>query len=619
MKSTIIETGPGYRVYEKILKKANGSGTITVRHYRYSEGIDKHYNLNKINEQLNDIKSQVEDKGKEYNEQYKYTLNVTLISKYGALVCNPIDDINKYNKIIDIENIFKHESGGLQIWDTNIGIKSKRGMYKTTSIYGYSVILSKQLRGGFGNQEEINCFYHRIKEAGCKIKTPSLFYYLTNTDANVGIQEHDIKRIEEVIKMNINVVGEYIYQSAGKYKRTVNLKFSGNHYVHQNITENNKELLRSFYKKDRVIQIVDNVKGTYPEYNKTDNENICELQFKKIKKMMPLQNEEISLQDAYNWINTENEKIIKYTNGLINLQNTGIENTIKHMIYKKIKRMGLEFDKIESDEADWINKAIMGSYFYGKELGDYYYDQSSSFAYHLKSMKIPIKREEFKHTTQEEFDEYLKDTRNMPYIIVKGHVKGVSNYFRKELTHFDTYNIKLANKLGLHIILDDDINTLYYSEDKLIEATEIFGWYIDYMYKLKQEHKDSKIIKAFLSHLHGALTQKNKFIYHSKNNEYELIINNEHKVKSIFPKGDDSLSFKCDNIEKPFTSPFGRILPFLLSKQRLWMYSNVIYHYGDKITKMMCDGFYINERIEKFDNNQVKLGSMNLDSKKSKK
>jgi hypothetical protein len=135
---------------------------------------------------------------------------------------------------------------------------------------------------------------------------------------------------------------------------------------------------------------------------------------------------------------------------------------------------------------------------------------------------------------------------------------------------------------------------------------------------LKQEHKDSKIIKAFLSHMHGALTQKNKFIYHSKNDEYEVIINNEHKVKSIFPKGDDSLSFKCDNIEKPFTSPFGRILPFLLSKQRLWMYSNVIYHYGDKITKMMCDGFYINERIEKFDKAEVKLGSMNLDAKKSK-
>jgi len=152
------------------------------------------------------------------------------------------------------------------------------------------------------------------------------------------------------------------------------------------------------------------------------------------------------------------------------------------------------------------------------------------------------------------------------------------NYY----THFD---LTRAKELGLEIklIIDEQPNFLYYSRDKLITGTELFGNYVNTLFDLKQ--KKLPRAKQILNVLWGALSQK-KVNKHTISNKLETdyVIPDDYDLTEIKPYDDNNTHIGITNNDKQFKLGFGRIKPFLISKGRS-MISKIIEPYNNNLVR----------------------------------
>jgi hypothetical protein len=81
----------------------------------------------------------------------------------------------------------------------------------------------------------------------------------------------------------------------------------------------------------------------------------------------------------------------------------------------------------------------------------------------------------------------------------------------------DTYNI------NIELIINDDYNCIYWNENQLINSSDIFFNWFEYLNKLKQKYPENKLVKKLMSSLWGYIIKFKREFYedHSFDSDVE--------------------------------------------------------------------------------------------------
>jgi hypothetical protein len=195
------------------------------------------------------------------------------------------------------------------------------------------------------------------------------------------------------------------------------------------------------------------------------------------------------------------------------------------------------------------------------------------------------------------------------------HISGSSPRFRFNGTDYYTHlDIEIAHKEGLttDLIIDGQPNFLAYPKETLLNGSQLFGEYIDWIYKLRCEHPDAKLFKPLISQIHGALAEKRRYTHNLKAEETGFCLDlGDREIEDYkFPEDDGTLTVKTFDINRMYKTNYARMFPFLLSYQKANIYNVVFSKYWDKIISFRTDGGVFSERIPEFDNNPIALGAV---------
>jgi hypothetical protein len=256
----------------------------------------------------------------------------------------------------------------------------------------------------------------------------------------------------------------------------------------------------------------------------------------------------------------------------------------------------VETEPIEQLESEFIDGAGIGALIFAKQYQGpaYKFDVKSFYpSMYNSSQKFPVKTGEFKYITTEE----LNQMEFASYGIYRAIIQSSEDKSKNKLFRFNKRNyythidIKHARELGFEIkmIEDNQSNFLYYSPDKLISGSSLFGDFIDLVFPLKQNKV--KGAKNILNYLWGALCERQLTKKYIKETDvYE--IDDNFRLKSIKSSlyNDDELIVKTQHNHKMFKFPYARLFPYLLAKGRYLM-STLMRPFIEHVIRCHTDGF----------------------------
>ena len=304
----------------------------------------------------------------------------------------------------------------------------------------------------------------------------------------------------------------------------------------------------------------------------------------------------------------ENADVLKEHSKLINIYKSGSISQTALNLFDRFTHHIRNPAKIEEQEAQYISNSKQGALIFGEEYNGigYKFDIVSSYPSIMNSkMLFPINEGEFKKISEQEFI----NLEFYQYGIYRCNISGNNKQFRKNklnyYTHIDLNEAKRLN-LKVKLIVDSEPNFLYYSRDKLLTGTELFGQYVDHLYELKK--KNIKISKLILNILWGKLCQT-KIKKNIIDNEKMVIIDDE--IKSIMPLNGNNVKINTYKKSDQYVSGFARIGPFIMSKGREKI-AKIIDKFGnDNIVRCHTDGI-----ISKIYPDNIELGENLLGSLK---
>ena len=481
--------------------------------------------------------------------------------------------------------------------------------YRTFAIF---LIPKLDVVGNNSDNKKNDCLYTAIRHI-LEDKMPEGFRSPKTFKKRIGVERLDgvdiskMSLVEELMKVNINVVGEHIFTSSNKYNKNINLKLSKGHYsINQqartaNSFKNSKAII--FYRiiKEE-IHFVSLSNEWVEEYismssvtQKYSDHFLVNSQSNKYRTLK---------QDFDEFVKARDE-LLNVSEGFIDLYETPLmKSSAMHVFHHQARHLPKP-EPISALEASWIDKAFSGGLIYSKKETSYEkavcIDQNSQYAFNLsnKNFMFPIKAGKFSTITNDEITSYA------PYGIFRCVISNDDKYnnlnklFRfNKLNYYTHYDISNAIRLKFKVdlIQDGQANALLYDASTRVKGDHTFGKTVDYLFDLKQKVKYTKRI---ISALWGSLCQKNKYnAYASSTKKEELPENSKlisvHKTKD----GVRGTYKKNDNI---FKSNFARVGPFLTSYCRTKISETITKNFNaDNIVRIHTDGFIVvNEDIPK--------------------
>ena len=454
--------------------------------------------------------------------------------------------------------------------------------------------------GGTTKDNNNMCFYNCLKEIlkdNLKFIDGFEFKKYFNISYGDKVKISDISKIEQYLKISINVTGEYIYCSKIISNKVINLKLINEHYTLDNKVakeelNNNRKI--SYYNKQRILYNTVNFMcfDGEQEYllSKEQRNKIYSWETKYIL-INKSDNKNKTLQDEYNEFLSDANILLKETNETINLYKTGNNKvTALNLFYNMNKH--IKPNNILQLEAQFINNASCGALMYAQKgifNNVYKYDVVSMYPSIMASVQLfPINEGEFIQLSDDEFRsmEFIK------YGIYRCVITGNNNLFKfNNLNYYSHIDIKQAQELNLNIklVCDELPNFLYYSRDKLLTGSELFKQYITPLFELKK--KGIKKSKQILNILWGSLSEKNiKTIHINDNDDKTFNINGNITIIKIRPFNNKETLIEYVENDKQFKSNYGRLKPFLLAKGRNIL-TNLIKDDIDNMVYFHTDGF----------------------------
>ena len=483
-----------------------------------------------------------------------------------------------------------------------------------------------EAKGGCGPHND--CLYDCLMRHAPNI-TKRIFPKPSSLKRFCGLSRDDkipvtyIKDIENKMpQCKIVVTGDYEYNSDKTGKCIINIKLKDSHYSPGNVTnifrikgiafEEKKPILFKGGENVNQVLLYDGVKEytiSYEKFKKHYNKCITS-KYIFIKSLTP------DIKSEYQEFIKTADFLKKATNGTYNLYKTG--NIMKTALYRFCTlNCGLAVEELSPDEAKWILNSMSGGIiWYAKDYKGpaHEYDINSAYPYIYSHslFTFPIKRGEFRHYTQSEFD----NLKYLPHGIFRCIIEGIDRrLFRVNFEHYYTYHdLKRAQELGYKIKLIEDglPNALLYPASCCINGNKVFSLYVKELIELKTKYPEYKsYFKYLLNFIWGSLCAKNK---------NKQILNSDVPSKiegdiilDLLPYYKDEKYYivKSVTYDDIFMTPFARIGPFILSKMR-YILSRLIEPHLEHIVRIHTDGFYATQeiRFEKTSNamHSLKLG-----------
>ena len=311
--------------------------------------------------------------------------------------------------------------------------------------------------------------YKKVLKNNCPWSDAMAFKKYLKIPYYEKVKMKDIEKIEEYLKVSINVSGDHLYCSKLKSNKDINLKLINEHYTlnikpMKEVLNNNRKV--SFYDKKPIIY--DTV-----SFNCFDGKNEHILNKEERNKIYNWEtpyiiinkskDKTLTLNDEYNKFLYDADILLKATDNIINLYKTGNNKaTALNLFYSMNKHINA--DDIEQIEAEYINNSSFGALVYANKgiyNNVYKYDVVSMYPSIMKSIQLfPIKQGEFIQLNDNDF-------YNVPFLkygVYRCIIKGNTNLFKFDnlnyYTHIDISTAKEL-KLNIELIHDDQPNFLY--------------------------------------------------------------------------------------------------------------------------------------------------------------
>ena len=423
---------------------------------------------------------------------------------------------------------------------------------------------------------------------------------VTHTERFDPIHYEQVIKLQDRIKLNINISGDVDYISDRKYERKCNLKLSDGHYTLKAVKSN--KLIKSNTSEEKQIVVFrrgvsstmcyDGI-GEYP----MNEDEFIHSRMNPHKSMYIFRSVEkykkngiyiwYELEEYYNLICNQADELKRETKGLINLYRTRSDKKTAFQLYHNLSK-GIE-DPEEMDcpyECKWIEYSMMGGLIYA-EKGKY----ENVYSYDINSMYPSVM---IKDHTQFPFQKgvfkFLQDlpTDYFPYGLYRVRIQGEHKLFRKNKSNYYThYCLTTAKQLGLtmELIKDGKPNALIYSKEGRKSGRSCFKPFVDYLYNLKSRNVPRA--KKILNVLWGGFFEKDRKLYNFA--KCQSCDYNNHELCHIEPS-EDTYKIEIEDKYKRFYTNYARMCPFITGKARRVMYQHLA-KYSDDVKRIHTDGF----------------------------
>ena len=222
---------------------------------------------------------------------------------------------------------------------------------------------------------------------------------------------------------------------------------------------------------------------------------------------------------------------------------------------------------------------------------------------------IPIKRGIFRNITNDDFQE-MKTQLKGNYAfgiykmeILKSEDEKINRLFRfNQNNQYTTIDLRNADFLGLEmkLIISDDWNFLSYPRSHCLTGKDIFGKYIETVYKYKTDKVEGA--KFLLNILSGAIgeSNKSKIIVDEDDidgGDIDLDEMNLIPIKITHSRDKRYTFYNCVGKDAYFKSQFARFKPFLWAQARFMM-SKIIKPINNIVVKCITDGIITTQKID---------------------
>ena len=388
--------------------------------------------------------------------------------------------------------------------------------------------------------------------------------------------------------------------------------------------------------KDKQI-IITNGAHRYPDLYVDNQIEISLIEIKRITK-----NPDLTLKQAFDWVNVQIDVINKCTLGIINFRHCGWINRVIGFYLPKHVNQYLDSKKlivnpILESEFDLLENATHGPFIYSvpNTYTDVYgYDIKSNYPYILafSDFKIPIDPPSSCHTfTSDQVNKWRigSVSYGLYHCVIDwdyDHHKCVGSklsrkpvsYIKYESDWYTHYDLEMSKSMGITItmIQNDKPNYYKYDPKKLIKASDLFHRYLNWILGVRRHNKDCILSKMLTSRLHGYLTSRNIKI--DKLEDYQNYCDNRIiKTVQLYKKDQlpDQLWVQHIDPDNAYHSNFARMKPFLYAYQKLDVWNRIKSKYNDRIIRFHTDGFLVQGKISEFEAPSDLTGAIVVDDK----
>jgi hypothetical protein len=261
----------------------------------------------------------------------------------------------------------------------------------------------------------------------------------------------------------------------------------------------------------------------------------------------------------------------------------------------QFKMSKIEFEDVKYGEFILFEKCYNGGLiklndkYKDKKVKSYGYDFHSYYPYLLSStdLKIPMKQGKRKHLK-------ALDYENLNYGIYRVKITSdhdkLKNIFafnpENTYTHYDIlfcYENKDKFNISIELLENVKYNALIYNDEDLLNTKTLFGAWNYYLYHMKTDNPNNKLVKLLHSRLWGYLIQYDRIF---KNDIEDLEasykdddVKTEFKIIDCKFTGEDERTYELVRSEKPYKYSYARLKPFLTSYGRIYIAKVILNEY----------------------------------------
>ena len=507
-------------------------------------------------------------------------------------------------------------SGSNVVMNPDGTIKKKKLVDNQTEFKAFSIFLIPKSapKGGCTEKDKNNdcLFYTLAKLVNGKqymlhaVDTPANFKKAIKLRRADKVPISKMRDVENAMKCNINVVGDYTYTSPNNYIRTLNVQLINEHYTIDanekvkkfNLIPNRKEV--AFYK---LVNDTYHIITQEKEWTVQKSENVFLNQLYPNLMLVQKQGDKKTLKEKFEEYQQAQKQLLKETNNFINLDTFPFESQMAKYIFYHRSTSIPEPEQMGNLESNWFYDSFQGGLMYSQD-GEYKdavcIDQNSMYSYYMShpNLYIPWKQGTFQVLKDKDVVNFI------PYGIYRCIITSTNNKLNKffrfnrnnKYTHFDISLARLLN-FTVELIQDEEANCLTFDSSKRIQSNQVYGATVEYLYDLK---KKVPYVKKIMSPLWGSQCEKNiKKVREAtdKNEIVELDIN--FRIETI-EKYDDCCKVKMVGKSKIFKTDYARMGTFLTSYCRFSIVKTMMENVKntDNIIRINTDGYItINEEI----------------------